>query len=1015
MALDKAIADCRGALLITNPEVDRVTLITAKGTRASGTCEWIRKEPNYQRWLGGDIPLLWICGGPGKGKTMLSVFLVEELELRQPVLYYFCANEDEKRNNASAVLRSFLWQVTRIYPDLTQHFLTLLGAGESNATRKTEAYLSSVETLWMAFLKMCHDPKVAELAFILDGLDECDQKSRDWLASRFFDLGRKQDVQNSHPPKVVIVSRDIPRLRLCDKLRLDPDHDGKIDEDVRRFISSRVQELCATDGFEERHKRHVESTLLERSEGTFLWVGFAMAELQAKNTVLEIERGLDELPFGLSALYGRMLRQIATEHTEQITKILQWTALSVHPLSLSELAEAIHCKATRLRSAKEVVRDLVTLCHPFLVIRSQAGLRKSSSADDLPVKSERNAAQTKQNMDEKQTVNLIHQSARDFIGNSDMPAVFRFQRESAHLEMAWRCMDLIQESARSFTEHRGVSHGFNFRREEFYAIVPGSTGMIRDSGSQNSMVEYAAQNWPVHAREASSAAGPLSEHPSGFFDEDSIVRIWWYLKEAKRQRSWDEPPAISDSLQLAAYIGFVPWIEKVFASERSRRPELERKIEWNRKSPLEYAAEMGFGVAWKALLEKGSRLDWRSERFNQFPSTRALVCKFAASGQEMAVRVCIEYDKDLVAADAYGTPLHHAAAGGHHTVVQLLLAAGADCEAKHDGQTALMEAVRRRHSAVVQVLLDFGVERETKNRDGASALHLAARLAEKLPKYLDHHMMRMLLDRGALLDDATALWLAARSGNGVEVRLLLDRGVPADIKIPHCRTPLYCAALEGHDDTVQLLIDRGAKLETIAEAYDLARGQTIMHLVTSKFGQDERFGRIVQLCRSAGANINAVDDEGLTALHLAVIQPWNIEQTTLRIKALVLRGADVNAEDNHGMTTLHRVIERGAPELIVKAFLDLGAEVNARDHRGRTPLHLGAYGWIFDPEPIKWMLDRGADINALDSEGMTPLDHARSLFHDSSTAELLMELGAVEGRRTGTPVSLEHSEPPNAS
>ena len=200
---------------------------------------------------------------------MLSVFLVEELEEKQPVISYFCTNEDERRNNASAVLRSLLWQITRLHPDLAQHFLTLLGVGETDAAGRTEAASSSVDSLWMAFTTICRDPRVAQLAFILDGLDECDRESRDWLASKIRGLVTELDVHNNHPPKIIIVSREISCLKVCSKLRLDPDHKGKISEDVQRFVSKRVQGLWTSHGFDENLRQHVRSTLLERSEGTF--------------------------------------------------------------------------------------------------------------------------------------------------------------------------------------------------------------------------------------------------------------------------------------------------------------------------------------------------------------------------------------------------------------------------------------------------------------------------------------------------------------------------------------------------------------------------------------------------------------------------------------------------------------------------------------------------------------------------------------------------------------------------
>ena len=76
-----AIAACKNALFLSDPAVDRASLISKKGRRVSGTCEWIRDNAAYKSWLETDqSSLLWIRGGPGKGKTMLSIFLTEEFE-----------------------------------------------------------------------------------------------------------------------------------------------------------------------------------------------------------------------------------------------------------------------------------------------------------------------------------------------------------------------------------------------------------------------------------------------------------------------------------------------------------------------------------------------------------------------------------------------------------------------------------------------------------------------------------------------------------------------------------------------------------------------------------------------------------------------------------------------------------------------------------------------------------------------------------------------------------------------
>jgi hypothetical protein len=77
--------DCLNALWqtsprLTDPREDRKSLIDTKGERVSGTCKWIKSNATYLSWLRSRSQLLWLSGGPGKGKTMLSIFLAEELE-----------------------------------------------------------------------------------------------------------------------------------------------------------------------------------------------------------------------------------------------------------------------------------------------------------------------------------------------------------------------------------------------------------------------------------------------------------------------------------------------------------------------------------------------------------------------------------------------------------------------------------------------------------------------------------------------------------------------------------------------------------------------------------------------------------------------------------------------------------------------------------------------------------------------------------------------------------------------
>jgi ankyrin repeat protein len=87
-----------------------------------------------------------------------------------------------------------------------------------------------------------------------------------------------------------------------------------------------------------------------------------------------------------------------------------------------------------------------------------------------------------------------------------------------------------------------------------------------------------------------------------------------------------------------------------------------------------------------------------------------------------------------------------------------------------------------------------------------------------------------------------------------------------------------------------------------------------------------------------------------------------------RIKILLAQGADINAADEQGNTALHMAVAMASEE-VVKLLLNRGASVNAK--KGYTPLHLAAYsGYV---EIAKNLLSHKAIINATTLTKATPL------------------------------------------
>jgi ankyrin repeat protein len=91
------------------------------------------------------------------------------------------------------------------------------------------------------------------------------------------------------------------------------------------------------------------------------------------------------------------------------------------------------------------------------------------------------------------------------------------------------------------------------------------------------------------------------------------------------------------------------------------------------------------------------------------------------------------------------------------------------------------------------------------------------------------------------------------------------------------------------------------------------------------------------------------------------------------LKELLNRGAEVNALDHYGRTALHQAVTRGQKTTVVE-LLRSGADITAQDYGGRTPLHLAVASGRLDV--VIMLLEKGADINARDNEGKTPLQLA---------------------------------------
>ena len=110
-----------------------------------------------------------------------------------------------------------------------------------------------------------------------------------------------------------------------------------------------------------------------------------------------------------------------------------------------------------------------------------------------------------------------------------------------------------------------------------------------------------------------------------------------------------------------------------------------------------------------------------------------------------------------------------------------------------------------------------------------------------------------------------------------------------------------------------------------------------------------------------------------------------------KVKKFLDAGINVNAMDQDGHTALMLAAFNGHSDIILN-LLDKGALIESRDLMGRTALLYASTGPF--PETVKVLLDQGAEPNVVDSdENFSPLMHAAA-EGNLDVVKLLLEYGA---------------------
>lgn len=343
----------------------------------------------------------------------------------------------------------------------------------------------------------------------------------------------------------------------------------------------------------------------------------------------------------------------------------------------------------------------------------------------------------------------------------------------------------------------------------------------------------------------------------------------------------------------------------------------------------------------------------------------------ASQGDILILKDLIKRDPGIIQKlDQNGnTLLHWAVIGNKTDCVTFLLSIGIDTEKRnHKERTALLCAADKGNAATLSLLLNINANKDAVDDEGNNSLHLV--LAHPNFEKEKLECLELLLAKNLDINSKnkkgeTILHLAVQNNLTSCIKLILEKGALLEARDKKGKTALYYAFKEQMRDSqqsydlVKLLLDQGAVIDPFYE-----QESTYLHQAIKQ----RNYKIIYSLIQEHHLNVNAVNKDGDTPLHIAVQFAGKLE-----MDRLLSKGAKIDIKNKKGNTVLHLAAIKSYDEYyeiqinLLSTLLEHHLDINVQNLAGETPLHHAVSFGIY--ENVVRLLSHKANIAICDSKG----------------------------------------------